>query len=110
VAVAMHGGYPRGPGPDRDTSSVTAAPVSDIVASYEALNRGDVDSTIAVLAPDVVWRESAELPGGGEWRGRDSVRSFLMEFLDSWDRFEQTVERTVVAGDRVVVVIRARRP
>lgn len=108
MAVAMRGGYSRGSARDRDTPTVTAAAVSEIVASYDALNRGDVDSTIAVLAPDVVWRESAELPGGGELRGRESVRSFLMEFLDSWDRFEQTVERTVVAGDRVAVVIRAR--
>jgi ketosteroid isomerase-like protein len=79
-----------------------------IVSSYEALNRGDLEETIAILAPDVVWRESAQLPGAGELRGREAVREFLTDFLDSWERFEQTVERTVTEGDRVAVVIRAR--
>jgi ketosteroid isomerase-like protein len=79
-----------------------------IVSSYEALNRGDIEATIAILAPDVVWRESAQLPGADELRGREAVRAFLTEFLDSWERFEQTVERTVAFGDRIAIVIRAR--
>jgi uncharacterized protein len=83
-------------------------PAESIVSSYEALNRGEIEETIAILAPDVVWRESAQLPGAGELRGREAVRAFLADFLDSWERFEQTVERTVTSGDRIAIVIRAR--
>jgi ketosteroid isomerase-like protein len=79
-----------------------------IRASYEALNRGDVDAAMDALAADVVWRESAELPGGGELRGREAVRSFLCEFLESWEEFEQQVEQVRAAGDRVAVVLRMR--
>jgi ketosteroid isomerase-like protein len=79
--------------------------VARIVAAYEALNRRDCDATVAVLAEDVVWRESPELPDAGEIRGRTAVREFLDRYLDSWDEFEQRVEDTSVAGERVAIFL-----
>jgi uncharacterized protein len=80
-------------------------PLARILASYEALNRRDCDATVAVLAEDVVWRESPELPDAGEIRGRKAVWEFLDQFLESWEEFEQEVEETDVVGERVAIFL-----
>jgi hypothetical protein len=74
-------------------------------ASYEALNTGDIEATLAVLAPDAEWHESSALPDAGTFRGRDAVREFLEEFLQSWESFHQDVEEVVVEGDRAALMI-----
>ena len=48
--------------------------VDTLRRSYEALNEGDVDAALEALDPDAVWRESPELPGGDEFRGREALR------------------------------------
>jgi ketosteroid isomerase-like protein len=76
-----------------------------IVASYEALNRRDIDAVLEALAEDAEWHESEVLPDTGVYRGREAIRSFLTSFLDSWERFHQTVEDLRQEGDRVLVLI-----
>jgi uncharacterized protein len=76
-----------------------------IVASYEALNDGDIDSAMDALAEDAEWHESEVLPDTGVYRGRESIRSFLTDFLASWERFDQTVEEVRQEDDRVLVLI-----
>ena len=79
--------------------------MNTVRASYEALNHGDIDATLSALDPDAVWRDSPELPGGGEFRGRQALRGFLEDFLAEWRELHQEVEETIVAGDRVAVLI-----
>lgn len=76
-----------------------------IRASYAALNRGDVEGALAALHRDAVWRESAELPGGDHFDGRDEIEAFLASFLEQWQVFRQHVESTVASGERVCVLI-----
>jgi ketosteroid isomerase-like protein len=76
-----------------------------VVASYDALNRGEVDEAVAALADDAEWHESGALPGTGVYTGRGEIRDFLEEFLASWGSFHQVVEEAKVAGDRVAVLI-----
>jgi ketosteroid isomerase-like protein len=76
-----------------------------VVASYEALNRRDIDAAMEALAEDAEWHESEVLPDTGVYRGREAIRSFLTDFLDSWERFHQTVEEVRQEGDRVLVLI-----
>jgi ketosteroid isomerase-like protein len=89
--------------------SFPAMPAADpkgvIVASYEALNRRDLDAAMEALAEDAEWHESEVLPDTGIYRGREAIRTFLTDFLDSWERFHQTVEEVRHAGDRVLVLI-----
>jgi uncharacterized protein (TIGR02246 family) len=73
--------------------------------SYEALNEGDIDACIRVLAPDAVWSESPELPGTNNVRGREAIREFLVEFLDHWTDFHQEIEEVHVEDDRVALLI-----
>ena len=58
-----------------------------------------------MLAEDCEWRESAELPDATALRGRDEVARFLRDFLEPWERFEQTIEDVVVEGDRIGLAI-----
>ena len=76
-----------------------------VTDSYEALNRGDVDAAMEALAEDAEWHESEALPETGVYRGRAAIRSFLTEFLASWESFHQEIEETTVAGDRVAALI-----
>jgi hypothetical protein len=76
-----------------------------VVASYEALNEGDVDRAMEALAEDAEWHESEALPETGVYRGRESIRAFLTDFLASWESFQQEVEEVRVAADRVAVLI-----
>jgi ketosteroid isomerase-like protein len=85
------------------------APVDTDVArlrhAYTALGRGDESAALAMLAPDCEWRESAELPGADALCGREAVAEFLRHFLESWERFDQTIEEEVVRGDRIGLLI-----
>jgi uncharacterized protein len=76
-----------------------------VLASYEALNRGDIDGTVAALASDAEWHESPALPDAGVFRGRDAVRAFLEQFLESWQDLHQEIEDVVVEGDRAALMI-----
>jgi uncharacterized protein len=76
-----------------------------VLASYEALNRGDIAGTVGVLAADAEWHESEALPDAGVYRGRAAVREFLERFLESWQEFHQEIEEVVVEGERVALMI-----
>jgi ketosteroid isomerase-like protein len=76
-----------------------------IVAAYEALNRRDIDAAMEALDQDAEWHESEVLPDTGIYRGREAIRAFLTDFLDSWERFHQTVEEVRQADDRVLILI-----
>jgi ketosteroid isomerase-like protein len=83
-----------------------ASAVEELRASYEALNRGDITGTMEVLDEDAKWVEHSELPEAGSYSGRDTIRSFLEHFLDSWDRFEQHIEEVQEEDGCVLLFIR----
>jgi uncharacterized protein (TIGR02246 family) len=87
---------------DTDPSPSTA---DAIVASYRALNAGDVEGAMQVLAEDAEWHESEALPDAGSYRGRDAIQAFLEEFLASWKQFHQQVQAVRRHGDRFAVLI-----
>jgi ketosteroid isomerase-like protein len=84
---------------------MAAGDVETVTASYEALNRGDLDAAMEALAEDAVWHESEAHPDTGSYDGREAIRAFLTDFLASWERFHQTIEETREAGDRIAVFI-----
>jgi ketosteroid isomerase-like protein len=38
-------------------------------------------------------------------RGREQIREFLAEFLETWSEFRQELEEILVVGDRVCLLI-----
>ena len=73
--------------------------------SYEALNRGDIPTTVGVLDEDAEWHEHSELPEADSYRGREAIRSFLEAFLESWDEFRQEIEDLLVEDGKVLVLL-----
>jgi ketosteroid isomerase-like protein len=74
--------------------------------SYAALNRRDIDSTVAVLDQDAKWVEHSDLPEAGSYRGRETIRAFLEHFLESWETFEQQIEDVREADGCVLLFIK----
>ena len=74
--------------------------------SYAALNRRDIDGTLEVLDADAKWVEHSDLPEAGSYEGRETIRAFLEQFLDSWDEFDQQIEEVHTDEDCVLLFIR----
>jgi hypothetical protein len=83
----------------------TPADVARVKSSYEALNRRDIDGTVAVLHEDATWEEHSELPEAGSYRGVAPIRAFLEQFLESWERFHQEIEEEIVRGPCALLFI-----
>jgi len=77
-------------------------------AAYESLNDGDVEGALAVLDVDAEWCEHSDLPEAGLYRGRDSIRVFLLSFLESWDEFHQETEDLLDGDGCVLILLRSR--
>ena len=89
----------------RTATDATPADVQRVESSYEALNRGDIDATVAVLHDDASWVEHSDLPEAGAYAGVATIRAFLEHFLESWDEFHQTIEDKVVRGHCALLFI-----
>jgi ketosteroid isomerase-like protein len=72
-------------------------------ALTDAGNRVDLDAAVALLTPDVVWEENAELPGLKEvYRGRAEVRAWAEQVLEVFEDPHQELDRiTELSGDRI---------
>ncbi len=67
---------------------------------YDALLRKDLDGAVALLDEDVVFEV-----GTGTYEGRSAVKRWLREMGTAWDDFQMAVERYLVVGDHVVVLL-----
>lgn len=76
-----------------------------VLRAYAAFARGDIDTAVADLHPDVEWIEPAEFPGGGRYLGPAAVAGYLRESRAKWAELTSspTPQRR---GDRIVVVHR----
>ena len=83
----------------------TPADVRRVVSSYDALNRRDIDGTVAVLHDDATWSEHSDLPEAGSYQGVETIRSFLESFLESWETFHQEIEDQIVRGHCALLFI-----
>lgn len=71
---------------------------------YAAFGRGDVQTILASLAPDVVWtlEGPSTIPYAGRKVGPDQVRTFFDSLSTTQDHHNLTVEGYVAQGDKVV--------
>ena len=49
--------------------------VKIVRAVYDSFGAGDVDAVFAAMTPDIEWDESAGMPYGGVYRGREAIVS-----------------------------------
>jgi uncharacterized protein len=91
--------------PGQSAPPATRADVERVETSYEALNRRDIDGTVAVLHDDAAWVEHSDLPEAGSYRGVATIRSFLESFMESWEQFHQEIEEEIVRGHCALLFI-----
>jgi uncharacterized protein len=60
---------------------------------------------VAVLDDDAEWHEHSDLPEADSYRGRETIRSFLESFLESWDEFRQDVVDLVPDDGKIMVLL-----
>ena len=81
-----------------------------VLASYQAVNRGDVGAAMEALADDAEWHESGALPEPEVHIGKAAISAFLADFLAQWESFHQeVVESREAPGDRVAHPLFDRR-
>jgi ketosteroid isomerase-like protein len=68
----------------------------------EAAYRGDLDATMDIFAPDAVWEVQ---PLGISHRGAPAIRSFLEDWLASYENYEDDQEEGLDLGNGVVFVV-----
>jgi len=74
---------------------------------YRAVDQGDLE-TFLDLSDSKIRIEDPDLPGAGEFQGRDQAREFLSQWLGSWDDYSVEIEGLRQAGERVVALTRHR--
>ena len=78
--------------------------------AYEAFERGDIEAVLAVLDPQIEWREAENnpyRPDGSPWIGGGAITENLFVKLGSeWDGFTVSPIAFYDAGDTVVVEAR----
>ena len=69
--------------------------------SYEAFNRDDLDSALAMMDEDIVWHQAQGLPHGGVYHGMPAVRTAIFDPLGEswWDDFRADPEEVIGMGD-----------
>ncbi len=72
---------------------------------YDAFARGDIDSVLAQVDPEIEFDLSDRLPDEGVHRGREDYRQFLERTFELWADFHVEVEDLLDAGDATVALI-----
>jgi ketosteroid isomerase-like protein len=76
--------------------------------SWEAFNEGGLDAIEEFWHPDIEWRAAeGEVDDIGVFSGREAMRRYYGDWLDTFDEWQVDVEDVVFDdADRVVAVIR----
>ena len=70
----------------------------------EAWSSGDLDATLALVAPELEFRTSRLFPGVAPvYQGHGGFERFWNDFRGPWEEIELVPERLLDRGDRVVV-------
>jgi ketosteroid isomerase-like protein len=76
--------------------------------AYEALNAGDIDGLLAFCHDDFTLDMSDRVFNPDMYRGREEVRRFYAEVLDTWERYVWEPEELHETGDLIVALVRTR--
>ena len=77
----------------------------------EAGNRGDVETLLEVLDPEVAWRSALHALLGGEatvYRGHDGVREMLGDLDEAFDEIHIEISEIRDLGEGLVAIGRTR--
>jgi ketosteroid isomerase-like protein len=81
--------------------------VEAFTRGLEAGNRGDVETLLGVLDPEVAWHSALHALLGGEatvYRGHDGVREMLRDLYEAFDEIHIEISEIRDLGDRLVAI------
>ena len=67
--------------------------------AYEAFNSGDLDLVSELHDPQIEWQTSREDPDAATHRGREAVRRYVEQWLESFEGLHAEVEEYIEAPD-----------
>jgi ketosteroid isomerase-like protein len=73
---------------------------------YERFTRGDIDSAVELVDPDIVVIDAPELPGGRTYRGRADVAGALRELHEMFGGPVVEIQDLRVGPERVLALLR----
>jgi ketosteroid isomerase-like protein len=71
----------------------------------EGWGPGDFDVVFELLDPDIIWTAIEGAPDAGTYRGLESVRAYMQDWLEEFDfdaGEESQIERSIEVGERLV--------
>src|SRR5215470_5764165 len=79
-------------------------PTDTVRRFYDALNRGDVATVLALLDPQVQWTEAESFPYySGTWQGPEAVvNNLFIPLARDWEGFSASAHEFIACGDRIV--------
>ena len=67
-----------------------------------AFNRGDFDSALELMHPDIEWQTPDSFPDAATYRGRGAVLGFWQTWRDTFRGFRVHLEECVPVGEDYV--------
>jgi ketosteroid isomerase-like protein len=75
-----------------------------IIASYEALSRGELDAWLGPVGTDAELYELPELPDTGVHRGHEALKAWATAAMGVWEDWQWTPEEFIGETDRTVLI------
>jgi uncharacterized protein len=82
---------------------VTREDLDTVRAAYDAFARGDMDELRTLIAPDIEWRTTPNVPFLGTYHGIDEFFRGMTEWTESFDDMSTEVEEVIDAGKNAIV-------
>jgi ketosteroid isomerase-like protein len=79
--------------------------VSDVIAAFR---RAGVEAALSYFTPNVEWFAPPEWPEDRLYEGYDGLTRVASLWTENFDHFELELDRTIDAGDHVVVLLYQR--
>jgi uncharacterized protein len=76
--------------------------------AFDAFARGDLETLRTLLAPDIEWRTTPDVPFLGTYKGLDEFFRGMEEWMGAFENVTTQVEEMVDAGENVIVGHRMR--
>jgi ketosteroid isomerase-like protein len=75
-----------------------------VLAVYEAVNRGDLETADLYIHPEIEFHTYVHSPEAGVYRGKEAVQRYNKTLFEQFESLRIVLEELIDAGDRVIVV------
>src|SRR3954471_8432552 len=77
--------------------------VEIVAAAFDAYLRGDMESALRFVDPEIVVMQRSELPDAMPRHGHAGVVEAIAVWPDQWDDYQLQIDETREAGEHVIV-------